>query len=66
MEDNNPTSYVLVLLGTIDVVLVVVLWGVPLPSFYIQGGRGYKKSPRVDYNCCLSRTLSLVFPNYKI
>jgi hypothetical protein len=28
---------------------VVVIWvgggGMPLPSFYIQGGRGYKESP---------------------
>jgi hypothetical protein len=57
--------YVLVLLMTVDV-MVVVLLGVPLPSFYIQGGRGYNESPRVSYNCSPSRTLSLAFPNYKI
>jgi hypothetical protein len=42
-------SYVLVLLMAIDVVVVVVVlvvWGVPLPSFYIQGGRGYKEGNR--------------------
>jgi hypothetical protein len=48
------------------VVLVVVIWEVLLPSFYIQGGRGYKESPRVAYNHSPSKTLSLVFPNYKI
>jgi hypothetical protein len=70
LEDNNHTSYVLILLMTIDVVvvfvLVVVLWGWPCPPFFIQGGRGYKESPRVSYNCNPSRTLSLVLPNYKI
>jgi hypothetical protein len=34
--DNNPTSCVLVLLMTIDVVVVVLL-RVPLRSFYIKG-----------------------------
>jgi hypothetical protein len=57
-------SCVLLLLVAIDV--VIVIWWVPLPSFYIQGGRGYKESPLIGYNCSPSRTLSLVFPNYKI
>jgi hypothetical protein len=55
-----------VLFGIIDIVVVLVLLGVPLPSFYIQGDRGYKKNPRVGYNCNPIMTLSLVFPNYKI
>jgi hypothetical protein len=38
---------------------------VPLPSFYIQWGRGYKESLFVGYNCSSCRTLSLVFLNYK-
>jgi hypothetical protein len=54
---------VLVLLMAIDVVVVVVFWGVPLPSFYMQGGWDYKESPRISYNCSPSRTLSLVFLN---
>jgi hypothetical protein len=41
-------------------------WSVPLASFCIQRGRGYKEIPRVSYNCSPSRILSLVFPNYKI
>jgi hypothetical protein len=52
-------SSVLVLLVTIDV--AVVIWGVPLPSFYILGGRGYMESPRVDYNYSPNMNLSLVF-----
>jgi hypothetical protein len=40
--------------------------GVAPPYFYIQGGRGYKESPQVCYNCSPSRTLSLIFSNYKI
>jgi hypothetical protein len=55
-------SYVLVLLMTIDIVVVIVLvvWGVPLPSFYIQGGRGYKEGNRGGYNMIPIRTLSLL------
>jgi hypothetical protein len=30
------------------------------PSFYIQGGRGYKKGNRVGYNMIPIRTLSLL------
>jgi hypothetical protein len=59
-------SYVLVLLVAVDIVIIVVVRGVPLPSFYIQGRRGYKESHRVPYNCSPSKTLSLVFPSYKI
>jgi hypothetical protein len=58
-------SYVLVLLMTIDVVVVVVVWEVSLSPSYIQGGRGYKTSPRVSYNSS-PRTLSLIFASYKI
>jgi hypothetical protein len=47
MEDNNPTCCVLVLLMAIGVVVFLVvdlsLWGCLYPSFYIQGGRGYKE-----------------------
>jgi hypothetical protein len=39
---------------------VVVVGG-----FFWEGGKGYKKSHRIGYNCSPSRTLSLVFPNYK-
>jgi hypothetical protein len=42
--DNSPVSCVLVLLVVIDVVIIVVVWVAPLPSFYIKGGRGYKES----------------------
>jgi hypothetical protein len=53
----------------IDVVVVVVKLlltflvvplGVPLPSFYIQGGQGYKEGNRVSYNMIPIRTLSLL------
>jgi hypothetical protein len=50
------------LVMAIDVVVVVVLviWGVPLPSFYIQGGRSYKEGNRGGYNMIPIRTLSLL------
>jgi hypothetical protein len=56
-------SYVLVLLGAIDVVvaLVVVPWhleGAPALLLYLRG-RSYKESPWVGYNYSPSRTLSL-------
>jgi hypothetical protein len=35
-------------------------FGVPPPSFYIQGGRGYKEGNRVGYNMIPIRTLSLL------
>jgi hypothetical protein len=50
-------SYVLILLMVIDVVVVVFLGGL-YPSFYIQGGRGYKESNRVGYNMITVKTLS--------
>jgi hypothetical protein len=43
-----------------------VVVAVVVPSFYIQGGRGYKEVLRVGYNCNPNMTLSLVFSNYKI
>jgi hypothetical protein len=48
------------LVMAIDVVVVVVLviWGVPLSSFYIQGGRSYKEGNRGGYNMIPIRTLS--------
>jgi hypothetical protein len=64
MEDNNPTCCVLVLLMAIGVVVFLVvdlsLWGCLYPSFYIQGGRGYKEGNRVSYNMIPIRTLSLL------
>jgi hypothetical protein len=38
-------SCVLVLLRAIVVMVVIVVWGVPLSSFYIQGGRITRKVP---------------------
>jgi hypothetical protein len=38
----------------------LVLYGCLYPSFYIQGGRGYKKGNRVSYNIIIIRTLSLL------
>jgi hypothetical protein len=46
--------------------LVLVLWGVPLPLLLYSRGWGYKEGPQVGYNCSPSRTISLVFSNYKI
>jgi hypothetical protein len=34
--------------------------GLPLPLFFIQGGRGYKEGNRVGYNMIPIRTLSLL------
>jgi hypothetical protein len=49
------------------VVVVVDVWLVPVlsleclyPSFYIQGGRGYKKGNQVGYNMISIRILSLL------
>jgi hypothetical protein len=47
----------------IDVVVVLFVWGAHALLLYLRG-RGYKESLQVGYNCCPSRTLSLVFPNY--
>jgi hypothetical protein len=58
--DNSPTSCVLVLLMAIDAVVEVFPWGYLYPSFYIQGGRGYREGKRVDYNMIPIRTLSLL------
>jgi Trk-type K+ transport system membrane component len=44
----------------IDVVVEVFLLGCLYPSFYIQGGRGYKKIDRVSYNMIPIMTLSLL------
>jgi hypothetical protein len=43
-------------------VLLVVLstFGCLYPSFYIQGGRGYREGNRVGYNMISSMTLSLL------
>jgi hypothetical protein len=46
VEDNSPTSCVIVLLMAIDVAVVLVrllLWGCLYPSFYIQEGRCYNE-----------------------
>jgi hypothetical protein len=51
------------LLLIIDVMLEVVglvLLGCLYPSFYIQGGRGYKEGNRVNYNMISIMTLSLL------
>jgi hypothetical protein len=47
----------------IDVVFVVVLSpeGFLYPSYYVQGGEGYKEGSRVGYNMIPIRTLSLLF-----
>jgi hypothetical protein len=45
VEDNSPTSCVLILLLAIDV--VVEVQGVPLPSFYIQGVGVIRKVPKL-------------------
>jgi hypothetical protein len=58
-------SCALVLLMTIDVMVVVGGGGCSALLLY-QGGRGYKESHRVSYNCSCSITLSLAFSNYKI
>jgi hypothetical protein len=65
LKDNNPTSYVLVLLVAIDVVVVVVVV-VVLLVWCIYPPFIYKGNPRISYNYSPTRTLSLVFPNYKI
>jgi hypothetical protein len=44
----------------IGVVVIVVLLGCLYPSFYIQGGRGYKKGNRIGYNMIAIMTLSLL------
>jgi hypothetical protein len=36
------------------------LWGCIYPSFYIQGGLGYKEGNRVGYNMILIKILSLL------
>jgi hypothetical protein len=54
---------VLVFLMAIGVVFEVVdlsLVGCLYPSFYIQGGRGYKEGNRVGYDMIPIRTLSLL------
>jgi hypothetical protein len=62
-NDNSPTSCVLVLIMTIDVVVVVCwtcpLWGIYIPPFTL-GGRGYNEGNRVGYNMITIRTLSLL------
>jgi hypothetical protein len=45
---------------TIGVLLCLSLGGCLYPSFYIQGGRGYKEGNRVGYNMISIRTLSLL------
>jgi hypothetical protein len=57
LEDNSHKSYVLVLLMGI---VLSFYCGVRLPSFYIQGGRGFTKGNRVSYNMIPIRTLSLL------
>jgi hypothetical protein len=62
-EDNSLTFCVLVLLMTIDVAVVIVdlsLWGCLYPSFYIQGGRGYKEGNQLSYNMISIRILYLL------
>jgi hypothetical protein len=44
---------------------LLFFWGCPALLLY-QGGRAYKDSSWVSYNCSPTRTLSLVFFNYKI
>jgi hypothetical protein len=44
----------------IDIVVVLPLWGCIYPSFYMQGGRGYKKGNRVSYDMIPIRNLSLL------
>jgi hypothetical protein len=50
----------------IDVEVVLVLFGGASALVLCPRGKGYKESPWVGYNCSPSRTLSLVFPNYRI
>jgi hypothetical protein len=40
--------------------VVMSLWGCLYPSFYIQGGRGYKEGNRAGYNMISIKTLSLL------
>jgi hypothetical protein len=47
-------------IGVVVVLTGLVLLGGPYPSFYIQGGRGYKEGNLVGYNMIPIRTLSLL------
>jgi hypothetical protein len=59
LEDNSPTSCVLLLLMAIDVVLPCPL-GLPLPVLLYPRGLNYKEGNRVGYDMVPIRTLSLL------